>query len=174
MAANLAQVAFTKGVPLAADAFAKYFPGAVQGAKSYVAKAIGVTPASVNLGVVASKNGGMYAQTVAEALVRHGMPVDSLWSHMPRSVISDAELQAYRATLVSIQANETKESSAAALGAQPVATEMALMLDEKNRSIRFLMRMFGTNDPTEVLNIKVELDHLHAADITNFLLLNPQ
>lgn len=171
MAGNLAAVALKRGVPLAANAFARIMPTAVAKAKEYVGKATGVAASTVNLGQVASADGGMRAQIVAEAMVKSGFPVDKLWSHIPSNMVDDVELVEYRAQLMAIQAFESKESSGAALGSS-VPRNLALQIDEKNRSIRFLMKMLGTSSPAEVWNFKVELDHLHETDIENFTLLN--
>lgn len=170
MAVQLASVALRKAVPAASSAFARAMPGAVARAKELVARATGQAVSSINLSQVASSNGGSKAQIVAESMVKAGYPVDQLWSHIPANMVGDKDLMEYRQSLMAIQKNESDESSAKALGAS-VPTNVAVQLDEKNRSIKFLMRMFGTNDANEVWNIKVELDHLHSQDIQNFLLL---
>lgn len=167
MAANLAMIALSKGVPLATDAFAKYYPKAVKSAKQYVGKAIGSEPASVNLKEIARQNGGMYSQVVAEAMVKNGMPVDAFMEHYTVNIgLSRTQIAHVREMMMSIQVTEEAESDAKAMGTS-LTVDATIMLNEKIDSINTCCAILGC-DAADLWRLKVEMDHLHKDDITNY------
>lgn len=163
-------VALRQGIPMATAAFAKYFPSAVKTAKDMVGKSIGRDASKINLEQVSREGKGMFAQVVAESMVKSGMPADAIFSHIDQKFMAAPELVEYRRSLVALQKSEEAESDAKVLGPHITLPAVALM-DEKMRSIRFLMRVFGTSDPKEVWTAKVELDHLSEIDIQAYELL---
>lgn len=172
MAANLAMVALRTGVPAASNALAKYAPSVVAKAKQIVAQATGSAPAAVNLGQVASAQGGSRAQLVAEAMVKAGMPVDELFSHI--RITDEAELARLRSHFVSIEKSYLQESSdaATALGKTPVPdTSVAVQMEADCQDIEFSMQQLGLQSPDALMRIKVTLDHLNLGKIANYKVL---
>lgn len=163
-----AAAALRAGVPLATDAFKKYFPQGMAQAKKIVAKAMNTTPEVVNLREVARANNGAQAQLVAEAMVKSGYSVDSLFADLGRTVTTDADLLAWKQSMIAIQQRENAESDAVSIGAPGIELDLYVKIAEKRDSLIFLMKMLGTNNIEDVWRFKVELDHLRMVDVQGF------
>lgn len=168
----VAAAALRTGVPLATDAFKKYFPQGVAQAKEIVAKAMGTSSESINLKAVSQANNGAQAQLVAEAMVKAGYPVNNLFADLGKTALSNEQLLAWKQAMIGIQQKENAESDAAAIGEPGQGLDIYVKVAEKRDSLIFLMKMLGTNDINEVWRFKVEMDHLHQVDIQGFGLTN--
>lgn len=171
MAANLAQIALRMGVPAASNAFAKFSPVMLAKAKAMVAQATNMPVASVNLGNVATANGGMNAQLVAESLVKSGMPVADLFKHVV--ITSSAEATLMRDHFDRIQRATLAESDAlaSAIDKSPaVGIDAVLALEADCSAIERVTRVLGISVDA-LMDIKVTLDHLNLAKVANYKVL---
>jgi len=171
MAANLAMVALRTGVPAASNALAKYAPSVVAKAKQIVAQATGAAPAAVNLGQVASAQGGANAQLVAEAMVKAGMPASDLFQHI--RITDDAERARLQAHFSSIERAALQESSDAAKGFSKTPTpdtSVAVQMEADCQAIEEACSLLGINVDA-LMRVKVCLDHLDLGKVANYKVL---
>jgi len=153
--------AIARGVSLASTAAAKISPEMIASAKSYVGKALGIAPASVNLGNIAAQSNAQ-ASVVATALVRSGLRPDQIISAFDMRAVNDQDVREFIEYIRGVHAQAEGEVDKKAGHAYDVDRESARKVRVLKDDINWLMRQLGIQGVENLMRAKAVWENLNS------------